>query len=83
MVKEPRLLRYVRSGKSVRLILDFKFYQCLSFKMSRISVNSTSSFDGAGGAVGAGVSSFFVLNLFMNLMAIKIENAIIKKSIVV
>ena len=51
--------------------------------MSRISVNRTSSFDGAGGAAGAGASSFLNLNLFMNLIAIKMEKAIIKKSIVV
>ena len=41
----------------------------------------TSSFEGAGGAAGA--SSFLVLSLFINLMAIKMEKAIIKKSIVV
>ena len=53
-----------------------------SFNISRISVSSTSSLLGAGGAAGAAGAStfFFSVSLVSNLMNIKIEKAIIRKS---
>ena len=51
-------------------------YFCLS--MSRISVRSISSFEGAGGCAGASSSFFF--NVFIALIAMKMAKATIRKS---
>ena len=52
----------------------------LFFSKSLISERSFSSADGFG-AAGAGSSSFFLINLFMALTIMKIQPAIIRKSI--
>lgn len=51
-----------------------------SFNKSRISVSSTSSFVGAGGAAGASSFFFFSPNLAINFINKKIEKAMIRKS---
>ena len=51
------------------------------FNKSLISVNNVSSFEGAGGAVGATSSFFFIL--FIPLITINMANAMMIKSMVV
>ena len=58
----------------------FYFLPACSFNKSRISVSNTSSLLGAGGAAGAGTSSFLRFSLASNLINKNIEKAMMIKS---
>ena len=75
LVYKSRAVRQAFEGSPFFVWIIFYFLPACSFNKSRISVSNTSSLLGAGGAAGAGTSSFLRFSLASNLINKNIEKA--------
>lgn len=80
LVYKSRAVRQAFEGSPFFVWIIFYFLPACSFNKSRISVSNTSSLLGAGGAAGAGTSSFLRFSLASNLINKNIEKAMMIKS---